>query len=734
MANIRIPENELPIRDALSTDYVRVVGTDGKSYRVEKSGMDMTVDSALSSTSENPVQNKVVTESVSDLQSDVSDLKSDLDDSIGEITEETRNLWQDGDVEITTSGTYNGYTQFLLKNPLESGTYTLSTIASSSNTARNNMIVIFSTSQENRINSGNIIATLYLTKSARRTSVSFTISSTAYSVRVQTNSTLANSSGYTGNLVDVMVEEGTRVSAYVSPKTAVDYLARDIELLDYADNVALYNDFASGYIDTSGTSIAPNTVLSKDYMSHIIIDCEEGDKFKVIALGGNASRLQYVFCDSNWNILSKSLTYSESWNSWFLYDNSDVVAPSGSKYMLVNHFAYYTSYSPKIIKLSSSAEINNMSSIVPKPQKPYWKANVIAVYRNMIATLESGVVKLSTDSGRTWNNGVDISAVATSPRAYLYANGNLAFFTDQKAYVITDWNSYQEAPCYEADGTTVYTPSSSENFSTYWTYNERKFINGVDMYVFGNYHTTDTVRSIIWYSVDSGLSYRIAFEFGSRETTTPTGSWQIRHIHSVFYYEPKDIFLVSTGDENATECMIFSLTYTNGAWSVAKLAGSAREYKWTSFAVWNDKIYYTNDNSYGSVWKCAYDDISNISAHECVYDGLYNDADLVTFGKNGDMLVMISTVRNLAGQNLPSPFGTREGARVFHYSSDRKTFNELHLPVSFIRGICSPNYYIPIASNGDIYARIRNDNVATTLCLSDIVRNAGFKAAFEPLI
>lgn len=60
---IKIPENTLPIRDVLNDDYVRVVGQDGKSYRVPKSGFagDITIDDELSTTSENPVQNKVIT-------------------------------------------------------------------------------------------------------------------------------------------------------------------------------------------------------------------------------------------------------------------------------------------------------------------------------------------------------------------------------------------------------------------------------------------------------------------------------------------------------------------------------------------------------------------------------------------------------------------------------------------------------------------------------------------------
>ena len=44
---MKIPENTLPIRDVLDTDYVRVVGQDGKSYRVPKSGFGEDVTEEL---------------------------------------------------------------------------------------------------------------------------------------------------------------------------------------------------------------------------------------------------------------------------------------------------------------------------------------------------------------------------------------------------------------------------------------------------------------------------------------------------------------------------------------------------------------------------------------------------------------------------------------------------------------------------------------------------------------
>ena len=65
MAVNKIPESGLPIRNVSDTDYVRIVGADGKSYRVPKTdfnggGGGGTVDPSLSPTSTNAVQNKAI--------------------------------------------------------------------------------------------------------------------------------------------------------------------------------------------------------------------------------------------------------------------------------------------------------------------------------------------------------------------------------------------------------------------------------------------------------------------------------------------------------------------------------------------------------------------------------------------------------------------------------------------------------------------------------------------------
>lgn len=192
----------------------------------------------------------------------------------------------------------------------------------------------------------------------------------------------------------------------------------------------------------------------------------------------------------------------------------------------------------------------------------------------------------------------------------------------------------------------------------------------------------------MWATFDRGKTYRIAWEFGSRDTATPEGSWQVRHVHSVYYYEPEDVYLVNTGDTNATECMLFGLRYENGQWTATKIGGPARGYKWTSIGYWQGQLYYSNDNTYGSIWRCSYEDLGDLNKHVCVLDRMYNDSSCVIFGNNGEMICMMGMYRNTAGQEYPTPYSDMEAARTFWFSSDRTSFHELHMPVTFLRGQC----------------------------------------------
>ena len=241
----------------------------------------------------------------------------------------------------------------------------------------------------------------------------------------------------------------------------------------------------------------------------------------------------------------------------------------------------------------------------------------------------------------------------------------------------------------------------------------------------------------MWYTTDYGVTYKIAFEFGSRNTTTPAGSWQIRHVHSVFYYEPDDVYIVNTGDSNASECMVFGMRYhyPNDTFTCELIAGPERYYKWTSIALWDGWLYYSWDNSYGEIRRCKYEDIADKEKHEIVLDHMYNDANVILIGQNGDMIATNDCYRNLAGQTLPIPFDILEASRVFYYSNNGKDFNRVIFPVSFLNGHCTIRTYLPTLSDGRIFVSAMPEMGGTkfvSMCLNDILYNAGYRDALLP--
>lgn len=501
--------------------------------------------------------------------------------------------------------------------------------------------------------------------------------------------------------------------------------------------VEIYSTFEDGYIDTTGTSVSTTPVSGSQWF-HKIIECNEGDQFLIEACGGQANRLQFVICDENFDVLEKSGTMSESSTKTINYVPWEFVAtiPTNGKYLIVNHCNYeYNSYAtPRAYKLSDNP-FKNYMAIYEDGTVPYryktnesWKRFVVAAYESMVVILRNNKFSLSTDCGKTWNSGVDVTSIRNDiQRAYLFANGNLAFYTDTKAYYIDDWTSYQEATCYEQNGT-AYVPSASTNFITYWAHAERKFINGTDMYVFGTYKLVNGERVLIWYTTDHGKTYKIAYEFNI------TGNYSIRHVHEVLYYEPADKFIVTTGDSNATQCMVFLFDYNeqNDTWTYELVGGPARAYKWAGMNIWNDEIYYCNDNTPGSVWKFKFADISDLSKHTCVLSDMYCDPVSVNFGRKGDMLVTQAHWRNTGGVDVPIPFSSYCASRIAYYSSDRKNFSEVTMPILLSKGESYLSYPQPVTSDGHLYCGVF-DGVTKlpSVCVDIYVRLAGFKQAFS---
>ena len=145
-----------------------------------------------------------------------------LDENFGNVTAKTRNLWMDGDISIGT----DGYVQFVLKNPLPAGTYTISCICSTTYTAQTYSVIRFSKLQDASAMSS-FLNTLQIPHDGVRHPVTFTIAETAYSVRIMSATSMSASSGHTSTWTDIQVESGSIMTEYIQPLSAIDAVVRE---------------------------------------------------------------------------------------------------------------------------------------------------------------------------------------------------------------------------------------------------------------------------------------------------------------------------------------------------------------------------------------------------------------------------------------------------------------------------------------------------------------------------
>lgn len=516
---------------------------------------------------------------------------------------------------------------------------------------------------------------------------------------------------------------------------------------EYIDNYVDYSYcFEDGFIALNGTTADITDIrfpTSPDYAEHCVVSCSEGEKFRICTFGQVSPRSWGVL-DENSNIIYVADAISGVTHNTLL-SPVDIVIPSGGKTLIANHYVYHGvnyGYSPKVIKITNSNLYNEFleaKHTIPTIIKPEWKRCVVASYKKMLVINENGVLKISKNCGISFSKGIDVTSVGLIKSYHLYANGCLGFFTHTKAYYTEDFTTFSEATCYEADGTTIYTPATYENFYVLFDNEERKFIGNQDMYVFGNYivngaNTTPPTRVLIWYSIDNGHSYKIAYEFNKDDTIAA------RHVHNIVYYESDDTFICCTGDTNETQCWVLACKYdtSNDTWTITALnQTSSRVYKWADVAIWGNELYFSYDNTPGKVMKCKYSEIGDSSKFEDVLTDTEADAIAVKIGKNGDMVVSLSHSRSTAGSNPNLPTPAEIACKTIYYSSDRKTFNKIILDSQIADSYTVPSGFIPITEDGHIICGVHGAGGTIdygklpSIYLDDYIRLAGFNDAFS---
>lgn len=501
----------------------------------------------------------------------------------------------------------------------------------------------------------------------------------------------------------------------------------DIEKIEAACSPVSKISNASVYLSSS---LAYAQIVSSTGWEVSVYDISVNDVYKVIRPNPDS----VVFALSNSLFTSANIPVTDL----------DRVVASGKEYIFNNAKQYKYLYvnskasndANYTIKVLSGEFINSLKMqdlLYPIiGDLDYIPTNIVCTYGSKYVSNNNGILKYSEDKCKTWKKNLDVSAVGLIQSYHLFEAGGIAFFTHTKAYYSDDWTTYHEASVYEQDGITSYSPSQYDNFFQTKEILDRKFVDGQELYVFGNYGITDeaNTRRIIWFSNDNGHSYKIIYEFNLENTIA------IRHVHTVAYNPNFDAYLCLTGD-SAGQSHVIEFTYDEDTGIFThEILGSGLDYKWAGIAFYGEEVYYTHDTTPGSVLKCKYKDINDISKRVVVLDSLPNDCIGLFIGQRGDILVTLSNARSYPSY---SPFNAYVDCRKVYYSKDRENFTEIYNDILFkglnalYYGFFSPN------SDGVIVSGILANNVniaewgkMPSISLDTIVKRAGFFDAFKP--
>lgn len=283
--------------------------------------------------------------------------------------------------------------------------------------------------------------------------------------------------------------------------------------------------------------------------------------------------------------------------------------------------------------------------------------DVLFTQDNIYVCYDGTFLRMTTDGGRTFPKMLNVSSVGLIKNIHVFSDGTLNVFGHTKAYYSDDWTSLHEATVLDASGN-PYVFDTYDTFTVTRHNGERQIVNGVEMYVFGNYCITDEYnqKKNVWYTTDKGHTYKSAYEFG--ET-------MVRHIHNVYFNMADSSFWITTGDLDAEAYVIKGFYNTQSdTWSWTTI-GNGYYYKWAGMDIYNGEVFYALDHHPGEVRKCAYADVGDTTKHTVILQDLPNDCiNVLVDDDTGEMLVGLSIYG-----------GSDSTCRRLYYSTDRVTFD-----------------------------------------------------------
>ena len=291
-------------------------------------------------------------------------------------------------------------------------------------------------------------------------------------------------------------------------------------------------------------------------------------------------------------------------------------------------------------------------------------------------------VFLSDDNSHTWRYSKAFPDAKNITFSHIFKNGNILFATRSKLFLSTDrLKSYKEITLKYPDGRDYLPHTPQDPDRPGWYFNNLDGlnsweINGVEMLVWGNYCNVvgGATPVNIYYSIDNGLTVKIAYAFGQNPYRRDNGSAGggtagtllgnpdnpviCRHIHSVAYNPAENAFYACTGDSNRAEgfeCHWLRGTYDavkdRWNWKVIISESLNTRYKSGGISFVDGQLYWISDANGPEphdrgLFRCDPSDIANPAKHTMLFNPRY---------ECGMMLIQGNVI--LAGQiAVASPF------------------------------------------------------------------------------
>lgn len=464
-------------------------------------------------------------------------------------------------------------------------------------------------------------------------------------------------------------------------------------------------------------SYNPNANYS-DYKSLPEIAVKKGDVIKITDVGSADIIAIKVLSPATGDIyLGVAAVAPDNPNKELVW-----TAPSDCRIVLTakNTGSFYikraASVSYALNNFSGAKEIVEISEIhMPEMER------VFATHQNYILKMvtidEIEKIAFSDNLGKTWSYTDNTLGEITT--YHFFTDGTIMLCTKTKVFWTTDGINYTESVIYDYDGSIYTAPEDEWRFFNQQNGDRPMSVDGVEMYVWGEYVRSGNIYPAIFYTTDFGRTIKCATRFGKSVMAGQVRP--SRHVHRIYFDDKNEKFFVATGDAG-NECMLIDAKYTpsTDTWTWDVL-GAGDEWKFGT--MWVDKFYLYIITDYttaalkpvSGIYRVSLNHLRDITKYKMIYHAAPEE-----WGSVAPFRLIVDRMGNKV--QLPDVAGRGVIWVATEGFNFKKVIVRPNLLLSYIIG---PNY------NGDIYCsgNLVQDETqilsGTNFNLTTALRNAG---------